>query len=178
MIKKITNIISVAFFALVVAVSSSNAAVLTPGANHDVDFGSSFTGIIGSSAGTSHFYDFTALVDTVVRFDVTPLQASGVPNGVESLVLTWDDGPVAHQITGPGSAVSVTLGQVTFFHSLVQDQTYRLSALLAQYIGNNGGYILDVSAVPLPPAVIAFATAMLGVGFLARRKRKKKALFA
>lgn len=33
--------------------------------------------------------------------------------------------------------------------------------------------VLNVSAVPLPPAMIAFSTAMLGIGLLARRKRKK-----
>lgn len=32
--------------------------------------------------------------------------------------------------------------------------------------------VLNVSAVPLPPAVIAFSIAMLGIGALARRKRK------
>lgn len=32
--------------------------------------------------------------------------------------------------------------------------------------------VLNVSAVPLPPAMIAFTTAMLGIGLLARRRKK------
>lgn len=62
----------------------------------------------------------------------------------------------------------------TFFFSLAFNDLTRVSWIQRQSFHQFDNIALNVSAVPLPPAVIAFITAMMGVGFLARRKRKLK----
>ncbi len=119
-------------------------------------------------------YTFTATGNTTLEFIFSVNHPGGPAGvGVESLVATWSDGGVIHTITDAGANIVTT----TFFHTLLDSESFTLDVAGA-FLENGGGYTLTVAAVPLPPAVIAFSTAMLGVGFLARRKRKKKEIFA
>ena len=86
--------------------------------------------------------------------------------------MTWSVGGIIHTITDAFGVVDNN--QLPFFHSLLNGQVGVLT-VTGNFFSNGGGYSLSVSTVPLPPALIAFSTAMLGVGFLARRKRKQKA---
>lgn len=175
--------------------TTANAALLTlndplviVAAEQTIDSGDVHNGFDLDGFVTGSFYQFVANITAPIKIDVTPNQATGNvnPSWISNLVMTWDwagDGfgnGVAHQITDPITAASTGAGlggTVSFFHNIVQGETYRLFVTYDQ-IQQSGGFLLDVSAVPLPPAVIAFSTAMLGVGFLARRRRKQKALFS
>ena len=191
MLKKIIIGLSLVVFS---GATTANAALLTLNdplvivpAEQTIEFGDVHNGFEFGGFTTGSFYQFVANITSVVKIDVTPNQATGNvnPSWISDLVMSWDwtgdiGNVVDHQITDPVTAASTGAGiggTVSFFHNIVAGETYRLYVTYDQ-IQNLGGFVLDVSAVPLPPSVIAFSTAMLGVGFLARRRRKQKALFS
>ena len=167
MLKRFYIVISALVFSAFVAVSGAQAVSVDPSfiANYNNDDG------VGS---ITDFYTFDATADTNLKFIFSVNHPSaGLGVGITDLVMTWSDGSVEHIIT---NALGVVVG-VPFFHSLLNGESATLS-VVGDFLTNGGGYTLTVAAVPLPPALIAFSTAMLGVGFLARRRRKKKATFA
>ena len=173
MFKKINILISAMLFSLVLAVSGANAVTVTPSFfdsyNEDVD------GTEGGNA-INTLYSFTADGDTRLSFAVSVNHPTADNNfGIANLTLTWDLGGV-HVVTD-GTGVMLANPFPKFFHALTDGVTGVLT-VTGNWLSNGGGYTVTVAAVPLPPAVIAFGTAMLGVGFLARRRRKQKATFA
>lgn len=183
MMKKILLTLSLTLFSGII---SANAAIinLMPNNNVDVPLLISTTDTFQVSApqgdegtGFTHTFTFTPNFTNQESFFISTTNDNGNLNtGVGNLVLTWLSGGVGSYAYT--DALGVFGGTVNpFFENLVAG-TDAVLQISGDWLSNGGAYAITVSAVPLPPAVIAFATAMLGVGYLARRKRKKKALFA
>ena len=168
MLKKIITLVSSAVFSLLLLSGAANAIPVTPNfvMNFNNDTG---VGVITDS------YTFESTGFTNLSF-ITSVNHPNAPGGVgiNTLVMTWTVGNIIHNIT---DALGQYNGPLTFFHALADGESGTLN-VTGTFFENGGGYTLTVAAVPLPPAVIAFGTAMLGVGFLARRKRKKKEVFS
>tara|TARA_R110002096_G_scaffold416576_2_gene619459 strand:- start:305860 stop:306363 length:504 start_codon:yes stop_codon:yes gene_type:complete len=167
MFKKISIVISALVFSAFVAVSGAQAVSVDPTffANYNNDTG---------AGAINDIYAFEATADTNLKFIFSVNHPQADFNvGISNLVMTWSDGNIAHIIT---NNLGVVVG-VPFFHAMLTGANETLT-VTGNFLANGGGYTLTVAAVPLPPAVIAFSTAMLGVGFLARRRRKKKEVFA
>lgn len=186
MFKKIYILSSTMLFSLVLAVSGANAVSVTP------SFDAVYNYTVSNQPGNlvnplevdtfldglvQHSYAFEADqgFDTTLKFTLDyNNDFDGGQFGIENFIATWSVGGIIHVIS---DAFSVDQGGSPFFHTLLNGESGIL-ALSGRWRDNGGAYALTVSAVPLPPAVIAFGTAMLGVGFLARRRRKQKATFA
>lgn len=173
MFKKINIVMGAMLFSLVLAVSGANAVTVTPSffASYNEDVESDMG---GQAINTN--YEFTADGDTPLSFAVS-VNHPTADNffGIANLTLTWSLGGV--QVVTDGAGVMLANPFPKFFHGLTNGASGVLN-VAGNWLTNGGGYSVTVAAVPLPPAVIAFSTAMLGVGFLARRRRKKKATFA
>ncbi|MBL4602287.1 MAG: hypothetical protein JKY84_06060 [Emcibacteraceae bacterium] len=159
---------------LLLAVSGANAVPVTP------SFFDSYTsGILTGGASVNDVYSFEAGADTNLSFGISVNHPNAVGTfSIANMVLTWTDagGSVMYNVTDAFGVMNSNPFPV-FFHALMDGASGMLT-VVGTALTNGGSYSLTVAAVPLPPAVIAFSTAMLGVGFLARRRRKKKAVFA
>lgn len=114
-------------------------------------------------------------------FDITnpPLQSTtvaltfeGPGFGFESLTMQWYEQstpsgpyntPIGPALSGPGM-LSLALTEAT----------YRLR-VFGEALAGGGAYQFTLSAVPLPPALILFGTALAGLTLLGRRRRKQTA---
>ncbi|MEZ5756645.1 MAG: hypothetical protein R3D86_00330 [Emcibacteraceae bacterium] len=173
MFKKLYIVLSALVVSTFMAVSGAQAVSVDP------SFFASYNNDVGAGQGgtaINDVYSFTASEDTNLSFAVSVNHPTALNNyGISNLVLTWDLGGV--QIVTNGLGVMLSNPFPEFFHALTTGQTGTMT-VTGNFLSNGGGYTLTVAAVPLPPALIAFSTAMLGVGFLARRRRKTKAVFA
>lgn len=175
MLKRVLTLLSSIAFLTIALLSNANAIVID--ITEDVDY--SFNGNyihteFSPIGGITDTYQFTSTGFTNLLFftSVTHDQGSiGAPAnyGVNNLVMTWSVGSIMHTITSLTGVVNAA--SIPFFHSLADGETGTLT-ISGMFRSAGGGYLLSVSAVPLPPAVIAFLTAMMGIGFLARKKRK------
>jgi len=179
MLKKIFTLVSAAVFSLLLLSGATNAVPFPVDNNFFMPFNEDVGVGNGGDAITTE-YEFAASEFVNLQFLASvnhPVGGDPVPFGVLGLTMTWFVDNVlvfAHDITNASGAYN---GPLTFFHALQTGEVGKM-VLGGNFAANGGGYSLTVSAVPLPPAVIAFGTAMLGVGFLARRKRKKKEVFS
>lgn len=93
------------------------------------------------------------------------LEDGGVTNGT-----TYTSGLFVDDVTGVKSDGWQT---VTVLFNVLTAGTYTLEFWAGGADDTLGGYIDDVqiSAVPLPPAVLLFGAAMLGLGWVSRRRK-------
>ncbi len=175
MLKKIYITISAALLSLVYMVSTASAAVVVPPIVTAVNVNDVFSYTVVSASGEvpfSHTFTFNSNFTGDVKFDV---DTSNPVNGVRDLLFSWTTGSGNSYLFTDNAGVEDTT-MTPFWEAMVSGQQYVLT-VTGTFFGDSN-YSIGVSAVPLPPAVIAFSTAMLGVGFLARRRRKQKALFS
>ncbi len=179
MLKKTFTLVSAAVLSLLLLSGATNAVPFPVDPNFFMPFNEDVGVAEGGDPVTAEF-EFLASEFTNLQFLASvnhPVGGDPVPFGVLGLTMTWFVDNVfvfAHDITDLSGAYN---GPLTFFHALQTGETGKI-VLAGNFAAQGGGWSLTVSAVPLPPAVIAFGTAMLGVGFLARRKRKKKEVFS
>ncbi|MCK5425324.1 MAG: hypothetical protein KAI89_08120 [Emcibacter sp.] len=176
------------FLSLLMFATSANATIVSPDDSVNVEIGDVFESLqnapdsgtdpLGANGAFSHEYTFTALEDLSLLWElgVTRNDSDTAPNtGVQSLTFSWDfTGPVASNITNLYTdANGIRVGDSPILFSLLLGQQVVLTVSGTMYGSETfSGYDFSVSAVPLPPAVIAFASAMFGIGFLGRRKKK------
>jgi hypothetical protein len=122
-------------------------------------------------------YLFTASGNSGTSSTATSLNADP-PNqgdfGIANLVLTWIDDATnailsSQQFTDANGVLntSVILAQVL---TNTKDYTLRLTGTL---LGDGGGYIARVEAIPLPAGLLLFLSGLAGIGFLGRYKAKR-----
>ena len=72
-----------------------------------------------------------------------------------------------------GVAQSILAGG-TFFFDLIAGaiNTFAVTGTANPVFAGPVSYNIALSAIPLPPAALLFGTALVGMGFLARRKRR------
>lgn len=182
MFNKLSSSLYVAVLVLITATSPARAidvnvienvnSGFTGNWNHDSD-----SGPIG---GINDTYQFNATSDVNLKFFTSVNHDQGDPGalndfGISNLVMTWSAGDVVHVLTNAFGVVDHA--SIPFFHQLTGGTSGTLT-VTGDFLSGGGGYSLSVAAVPLPPAAIAFASAMIGVGFLARRKKKQKTVFS
>ncbi|MEZ5758480.1 MAG: hypothetical protein R3D86_09700 [Emcibacteraceae bacterium] len=174
MSKKFLFIFSSLVLLVISPLSLANATVYNIVENVDTTFdGNYFHDEVGPIGGITDTYQFTSSGFTNLKFfvSVNHDQGSiGVPlnYGINNLQMTWSIGNIIHTITSPSGIVNTS--GIPFFHALTDGQVGILS-VTGNFRSAGGGYTLSVSAVPLPPAIIAFMSAMLGVGLIARKRK-------
>ncbi len=116
--------------------------------------------ILGAALGTggNHQFQFTVSDPTDLVLDFA-LFTGGSTFGSPSPKVTLSD------LSGVISPVDVALGASDTISGLVATQIYQLDL-----VGNVSLYDLNLTAVPLPAAVWLFGSALVGFGFLSRRK--------
>ena len=93
--------------------------------------------------------------------------------GVAGLTYTWDTGDVMNLTQGLGDAApGWDNGEPNWAWTWFTAGAHTLT-VSGTLLSGGGGYNLEVSAVPLPPAALLFGTALFGIGALRRRKNKK-----
>jgi len=179
--KRIHTLLSTIIFLTVALFSNANALILNISENVNSSFsGNYFHQEVSPIGGITDTFQFTSTGVTTLQFFSTVFHdqgAIGAPGniGINNLIMTWSVGNIMHTITSAAGVVDPL--SIPFFHTLADGETATLSISgIFRFAG--GGYLLSVSAlnaVPLPPSVIAFFTAMIGIGFLARRKKRLSA---
>lgn len=122
-------------------------------------------------------YTFTADGNASTSSTATALNADPPTQGnfgIANLVLTWIEDATSlvlssQQFTDANGVLntSVILAQVL---NNAQDYTLRLTGTL---LGEGGGYIARVEAVPLPAGLLLFLSGLAGIGFLGRYKARR-----
>ena len=123
-------------------------------------------------------YLFTASGSSGTSSTATALNADPLSQGdfgIANLVLTWIDDATnailsSQQFTDASGVLdtSVILAQVL---TNAQDYTLQLTGTL---LGEGGGYIARVEAIPLPAGFLLFLSGLAGIGFLGRYKARRK----
>jgi hypothetical protein len=97
--------------------------------------------------------------------------------GIANLVLSWylDGNPVAlvSETFTNGSGTWLGVGSVLFPFTLPGGPAKYLLVVTGTILSGGGGYDIELSAVPLPPALILFGTALVGMTLLGKRRRKQ-----
>ena len=175
MFKKLYIVLSALVVSTFIAVSGAQAVPVDPSFfdSYNRDVNAQY--VINNGSAINDSYEFTATDFTNLSFAISVNHPTALNNfGIKNLTLTWDLGGVQFVTDNLGKMFTNPFPEFFFFFT---NQTGTLT-VTGDFLSNGGGYSLTVAAVPLPPALIAFSTAMLGVGFLARRRRKTKAVFA
>ena len=179
MFNKIFVSISTTILALFCLVSGAVAATVTPPVVQALSMGDTYVYTVEgqNSNFTDHTFTFTSDFDGAGKFWISTTNDDGEAGiGVANLLLTWTTGSGNSYAYTDGTGVSDN-SLSPFFETLTNGVASVLT-ISGDFLNEGSSYTLTVLATPLPPAVIAFGTAMLGVGFLARRRRKKKEVFA
>lgn len=176
------------FLSLLMFATSASASTVTA----DVSSGDSFAGIamgdvifttirntdgLNSSSNNTglfedHTYTFTAgLEDIYLKWvlDVNVGDTDSSPDtGIKNLIFSWDNGVTSIFTDENGKEI----GSSPLYFTILAGTSVILTVSGDMFGLANSEYSFTMSAVPLPPAVIAFASAMFGIGFLGRRKKK------
>lgn len=173
MFKKILITLSTAFISMVMLTAPSKAVLIDTIAltGTSVEF-RDYTGSVAADGTFEHDYHFNINDAFLVKFDID----SSFPAGsIADLTYTWINAAssLAAYVYTDGAG-NEDPSQTPFFEAMTTAETWVLR-VTGTFL-SDASYSLQASVVPLPPAVIAFSTAMLGVGFLARRRRKQKAV--
>ncbi len=174
MFKKILIAFSTAFISVLMLTTPSNAVLIDTIALSGGDIVYRDYTRVGGEGAFEHDYHFNADDAFTVMFDIDSSHPAG---NIANLTYTWINAASslsAYVYTNGAGAED--LSQTPFFESMTTSETWILR-VTGTFL-SNASYSLQASVVPLPPAVIAFSTAMLGVGFLARRRRKQKEVLA
>ena len=176
MLNKTFTLVSAAILSLLLLSGATNAAIFNINPFNLGDEYNNTVNVAGNGGVTiDDTYNFTGGYDGNAIFIVDTSFAAG---GVKNLVFTWLNGSGNSVIFTDGAGVEIGIANNIFFEAMVNGVVRSLK-VTGEFINSGASnYTVNVSTVPLPPAVIAFGTAMLGVGFLARRKRKKKEVFS
>jgi len=168
----------VAFGSLTLAQSAS-ASLITPEQHVTINVGDVYdTAQHEDFSGSqfTHNYFFTAGSDlgtntTAIALNFNPPIQGNV--GIANLVLTWLQGAsqLANYVVTDGAGVNNDPNAV-FFLALTNGIEYTLRAT-GVALQHNGDYDFSVSAVPVPPAALLFATGLAGLGLLRRRSSSK-----
>lgn len=132
----------------------------------------------------SRFVNSTALFADSIGGTLTLTQDGGGPFSLFSIDLNELNGSSVASVDFTGiTSTNAIVNQTfvldgvkstfeTFFFNLVFSDLTEVSWVQSSPFHQFDNITLNVSAVPLPPAVIAFISAMMGIGFLVRRKKK------
>ena len=170
--KLIKNILIAA--SLLAFSSTSFALTVTPGALGHIDLnGTSDTVFITNTypSGTgSAFYDLSVSQSTNVVADFRALFNGTVP--VDDVTVSIFNAPEV--FIGGLTPLSSTLGVNESGTNVVSAFLTAGVAYILQFdqLTSNPGFSGTISTVPVPAAGILFASALLGAGFLGRRKKK------
>lgn len=172
MFKKILITLSTAFISVIMLTTPSNAVLIDTIALSAGDLEYRDYTRVGSEGAFIHEYNFNINQDLDVRFDIDSSYPAGA---IANLTYTWINAAssLAAYVYTNGAGLEDG-SQTPFFEFMTTAETWTLQ-VTGTFL-SNANYSLQASVVPLPPAVIAFSTAMLGVGFLARRRKKKAVL--
>lgn len=182
--------VSAFLFAMHAAVSAATLDV-APGDIVDMDNGTVYTGsqsvIPGSTTDVkstknwnfSHSYGFSSAVADVLLSGETSLNARGLGT-IRNLVFLWKDRDTKEVVSkiritnDRGKVINHGLNLI----ALLDDHDYKLRVRgFARKNGGDYSFIVrpDVTAVPIPGALMLLAPALLGLAVLGRRKRDKLA---
>lgn len=176
-LKSFVGALAGAVVAVGFAVSSANAAVLPSGGGpFAIDTGDFIPIDILISNGTSLglSYEFNAGSNPVPTVTISgTLPVAGL---LPDLVLSWSTSADTADIIatelfsdGSGSFDTSAVLSVAFAASQTLYLLVQSGAALS-----NGQLDIQVSAVPIPPALLLFGSALAGVGFLSRKRKKQE----
>lgn len=151
-----------------VTIAPGSTTALEPSENY------SYTAILSSNAVVNDTFNFTVADPLGTSTTAIALNAGGAGAlGVKNLTIKWY------------TAGDFLLGTLLVTNSagLVLDPMASLVLGLAtgaykviatgQALANGGIYNINVATTPLPPALILFGTALVGMTFLGRRRRRQ-----
>lgn len=181
MFKKILITLSTAFISVMMLTAPSNAALFAVIDSFALTAGDVVQDsyvrfdVTDDDPDFIHEWHFTINEDLAVMFDIDSSYPAG---SIANLTFEWINAASSmNSFDYTDGTGEEDASQTPFWEVITTAETWILQ-VTGSFIDQNATYSLQASVVPLPPAVIAFSTAMLGVGFLARRRKKKKAEFA
>lgn len=134
------------------------------------------------TGGDNSFHDtFTFVTGTgpiSLQFYPTASDAKGSPGSLSTevgdLQYWFSDGvsPVTPTVITESNGDYVGGLVYPLFENLMSGAVYTLHVTGTML--DTGDYAVDVSAVPLPPAALAFGSALVGMGLLGRRRKNKE----
>ena len=127
-----------------------------PTGEHEIS-GTSLIRIDFSSARLAGLKGFTFSMDSSTQSEGWSVYGSNSAATLYTLLMSGQD-ENAHTLTGTADTYS-------FYYFIYK-------SFGSQYGQGNNVLLTSISAAPLPPAVLLFGTALVGMGVLARRRRK------
>ncbi len=131
--------------------------------------------VLGSEVGSGiAFHDkfaFNVSGPTPVKLAFAPTVQNPSKFANLSFVLTDSLGGLVKSITTTNALGEATDELAKFWIDLVSDN-YVLNVIGTLISSGTSTYDVEISTVPLPPAAIAFGSALIGMGFLGRRRKK------
>jgi hypothetical protein len=134
-------------------------------------------GSVNPNTAVNDTYDFHLTVanlgalTTAIALNSNPPQQGGF--GIANLTITWLNGVTQFAqlvVTDAAGVVINTSAKLLF--ALTGPNNDLHVKVTGTGLGSGGGYILNVSTVPLPPALLLFGSGLLGLTLLGRRRRR------
>lgn len=151
--------------AAVIGVNCGDSELISPG---DL-----FLGAVTSSGGPgSCAVQFTATTDPLGASAIATISVGNLSRWA-NLTVSWISG-VTTLASSSVVAPEIVLSTLFSGSDMVQTLIFEWTNVTLPTGANAIGFDFEVSAVPIPPALLLFGSALAGVGFLSRKRKKEE----
>lgn len=164
--------VQIVLFAMLLSLPAA-AVPITPGSSTPLEPGQnySYTAILTANQVINDTFDFTLVDPLGTTTTGIALNAGGGDFGVKDLTFKWyTAASVFIDSLVITNGAGVVLDPVASLFLALAAGAYKV-IVTGQALTSGGIYNINVATTPLPPALVLFGTALLGMTLLGRRRR-------
>jgi len=171
--KSLTKVLAGAVLAVGLATGANAAVFVGCGDATGIASGDLFLGAVVSGGGSgSCAIDFTSSEDPLGASAAATISVGNLAQWSD-LTVSWLSGATV-LASASVAAPEIVLATVFTVPNLVQTLVFEWSNVILPTGADVIGFDFEVAAVPLPPALLLFGSAMAGIGFLSRKRKKNE----